>query len=395
MKLTYKGGYKMKLAFRIALRFLKSSKGQTLLIAIGIAVGVSVQIFIGSLIQGLQKGLINKTIGNSSQITISSNKDDKTIEDYESIVETIVNSNNDIINVSVTTDSPALLKGESKNYSVLIRGFQLENADKIYNISDRIYEGREPKASMEALIGREIQEELGIKLGDKLQILTNAGNIEELIITGFYDLKVTALNKQWIITTLETAQSMFNLDNKVTAIEMQAKEVFKTDLIAEDLQSRIEEVLKVDNWKAQNAELLSGLNGQSISSVMIQIFVLVAVVLGIASVLAITVIQKSRQIGILKAMGIKDKTASQIFLFEGLLLGIMGAILGVALGLSLGYLFTRFALNPDGTPVVELYIDYRFIVVSAVIAVVSATMAALIPARRSAKLNPMEVIKNG
>ena len=84
-------------------------------------------------------------------------------------------------------------------------------------------------------------------------------------------------------------------------------------------------------------------------------------VLGIASVLAITVIQKSRQIGILKAMGIKNRSASLIFLFEGLLLGIMGAILGVALGLGLGYMFTKFALNPDGTPVIELYIDYGFI----------------------------------
>lgn len=176
---------------------------------------------------------------------------------------------------------------------------------------------------------------------------------------------------------------------------MQVKDVFKADIIAEELASSLPDNLKTDNWKAQNAELLSGLNGQSVSSIMIQVFVLVAVVLGIASVLAITVVQKSKQIGILKAMGIKDKTASLIFLFEGLLLGAMGAILGVALGLSLSFMFTKFALNPDGKPVVDLYIDYNFIALSALIALASAALAALIPARHSSKLNPIEVIKNG
>ncbi len=385
----------MKLAFKIAVRFLKSSKGQTALIVLGIAVGVSVQIFIGSLIQGLQGSLINKTIGNSPQITISSDTEEGTIGNYKDITQKISSKDRGIINLSVTADGPALIKEENKNFSVLIRGMNLKDSDKIYNIKERIYEGREPEREKETIIGRELQEELGIELGDKIEILANSGQIEKLKVTGFYDLKVASLNKTWMITTLETAQNIFLIDDKVTAIEMQVEEVFDADLIADDLSKVVTEDYKIENWKVQNAELLSGLNGQSISSIMIQIFVLVAVVLGIASVLAITVIQKSRQIGILKAMGIKNRSASLIFLFEGLLLGIMGAILGVALGLGLGYMFTKFALNPDGTPVIELYIDYGFIGLSAVIALVSATLAALIPARRSSKLDPIEVIKNG
>lgn len=385
----------MKLAFKIAVRFLKSSKGQTALIVLGIAVGVSVQIFIGSLIQGLQSSLINKTIGNSPQITISSDTEEGTIENYKEITQKISSKDRGIINLSVTADGPALIKEENKNFSVLIRGMNLKDSDKIYNIKERIYEGREPEREKETIIGRELKEELGIELGDKIEILANSGQIEKLKVTGFYDLKVASLNKTWMITTLETAQNIFLIDDKVTAIEMQVEEVFDADLIADDLSKVVTEDYKIENWKVQNAELLSGLNGQSISSIMIQIFVLVAVVLGIASVLAITVIQKSRQIGILKAMGIKNRSASLIFLFEGLLLGIMGAILGVAIGLGLGYMFTKFALNPDGTPVIELYIDYGFIGLSAVIALVSATLAALIPARRSSKLDPIEVIKNG
>jgi lipoprotein-releasing system permease protein len=385
----------MRLPFKIAVRFLKSSKGQTALIAFGIAIGVSVQIFIGSLIQGLQQSLINKTIGNSPQITISSNTEDKFIDNYSEITDRINNLDSGIINFSVTANGPALIKKDSKSYSVLIRGMNLESSDEIYNIKSRIYEGTEPKEDFETIIGKELKQEIGAKIGDEIQILTNSGDIKKLNITGFYDLKVAALNKSWMITSLETSQKLFSLEGKITSIEMQVKDVFKADEISTVITSKLDNNLKVDNWKAQNAELLSGLNGQSISSIMIQVFVLVSVVLGIASVLAITVVQKSRQIGILKAMGIKDRTASLVFLFEGLLLGIMGALLGVVFGFLLSLMFTKFALNPDGTPVIELYIDYGFIALSALIAVASATIAALIPARGSSKLNPMEVIKNG
>ena len=176
---------------------------------------------------------------------------------------------------------------------------------------------------------------------------------------------------------------------------MQTNDLFNADVIANTLSANLDNSVKISNWKDDNAELLSGLNGQSVSSIMIQVFVLISVVLGIASVLAITVLQKSKQIAILKAMGIKDKDASLIFLFEGFLLGILGAIIGVLLGLSLSYLFSKFALNPDGTPIVQLYIDYKFIAFSALIAILSSTIAALIPAIRSSKLNLLEVIKNG
>lgn len=385
----------MKLAFKIATRFLKSSKGQTALIVLGIAVGVSVQIFIGSLIQGLQKSLVNKTIGNSPQITISFDTADKTISNYLVTINQIKNTEDRVKNISVSSDVPALVKENAENYSVLIRGMNLEDSDKIYHIKNRIYEGREPSSNLEVMIGKELKEELGAKLGDELQIVTNSGEINTLTITGFYDLNVASLNKSWLITTLETTQKISSQEGKITGIEMQVTEIFKADEIAANIQSLLGNNYQVDNWKAENAELLSGLNGQSISSIMIQVFVLIAVALAIASVLAISVIQKSKQIGILKAMGIKDKTASLIFLFQGLILGIMGAILGVILGLLLGVAFTKFAVNADGTPVVDLYISYSFMGLSALIAIASATIASLIPARRSSKLNPMEVIRNG
>ncbi|MGM9974566.1 MAG: ABC transporter permease [Clostridiaceae bacterium] len=385
----------MKLPFKIAFRFLMSSRGQTILIALGIAVGVSVQIFIGSLISGLQLSLLDKTIGSSPHITITSEKKGEPIENYSKLLEDIQGEDERIINLNTTAEGAALLRQEEESYSVLVRGIDDVSSDNIYSFQEKLYEGTLPKEDGEIIIGKELQENLGAELGEEIELYTNSGETAKLKITGFYDLKVASLNESWLISNLPTSQSLFNYDQGITSIEMQLTEEFAADEIAKSLEASLPEGLAITNWKAENESLLSGLNGQNISSIMIQAFVLISVVLGIASVLAITVMQKSKQLGILKAMGIKDRSASLIFLMEGFLLGVMGTLLGIGLGLLLSFLFTKFALNPDGTPIIELYIDYGFIGISALIALASAVIASLIPARRSSKLNPIEVIQNG
>ena len=104
---------------------------------------------------------------------------------------------------------------------------------------------------------------------------------------------------------------------------------------------------------------------------------------------------KSKQIGILKAMGVTDGTASLIFLVQGVILGILGAIGGVLLGLLLTFMFSTLALDPDENPVVPLLIDNQFIALSGLVAILSASVASIIPAIRSSKLSVIEVIKNG
>lgn len=394
----------MRFPLKVAIRFLRSNKTQTFFIIIGIAIGVSVQVFIGTLIDGLQKSLVNKTVSNSPQITVSSTKDDKTIEDWEKKIIQIKESDSRIKNVSPTIEGSAFIKEENKSYPVLFRGFNLDESDKIYNIKNRIYDGnwitsRDIEANKrKILIGRELNENLKKQVGDTLKITTPTGKSEEFIISGFYDLEVSSINKSWIITDLNTVQDILGYDKKITAIEVQVNmdDIFKADNISQNVKYNLNsDEAKVENWKEQNKQLLSGLSGQSTSSYMIQFFVIVSVILAIASILAITVIQKSREIGILKAIGIKNGPASRIFLFQGIILGIFGAILGVSFGIGLTTMFTKFALDSNGNPIVELYISYKFVAFSAILAIVASSMAALIPAKKSAKLDPIEVIKNG
>lgn len=385
----------MKLAFSIAKRFLLSSKGQTALILIGIVIGVSVQIFIGSLITGLQSSLVDTTIGNSSQVTIEAAGTENYFDHDENLLTQLEQDERVSVVSESFNGSGFIVLDDEETYTVLMRGFEFEQANEIYDLENALIEGGMPEDKNEIVVGTNLAKNLELTLNDTVAFLTTNFNEEELEIVGIFDLGVANLNETWIVNQLNSAQSIFDEENQISTIEMQIEDVFDADLIADDIESSLSDDLVITNWKEQNEQLLSGLTGQSVSSYMIQVFVLLAVLLGIASVLAISVVQKSKQLGILKAMGIKDRTASLIFLFQGFMLGVIGSLLGIGLGIGLSYAFSVFVKNPDGTALVPFFLDIQFIVISFVIAVIATTVAAFIPAKNSSKLNPIEVIKNG
>lgn len=381
---------------KVALRFLKSGKGQTILILSGIIIGISVQVFIGLLIDGLQISLIDSTVGNTSQITIESSERNEVFELNNKLINSLESDFKNIKHISPSLNSQVFLTINDKVEPSVFRGLDFERADGIYQIDDRLKEGSVPKGENEIIVGIGLKNIFDLEIGQEVEFFNFEGISSQAIITGFFDFKVASINNSWVIGDLNDFQNIFEKNNKISNIEIQLNDVFKAEELSLEILKYIDdEDIIVSNWKEANQDLLSGLNGQSVSSVMIQIFVIVAVVLGISSVLAISVLQKSKQIGILKAMGVNNKNTSLIFLFQGLILGILGGILGVILGLLLIFSFTLFATNPDGSPIVPIYINYGFILFSFLIAVISSTIASLIPARKSAKLEPMEVIRNG
>ena len=386
----------MKLAFSIGMRFLKKSKGQTLLIIIGIVIGVAVQVFVGSLIDGLQFSLVDGTIGSQPHITIIDEEASETFTEDDDLIEELKEDERLTAVSKSFSRNGFILQDEDETSAVFLRGFEFEEADEIYNLEDALVEGKMPAGENEILIGTDFSENTGIEVGDAVEFIATANALEDLEVVGLFDLGVTSLNESWVISELETAQTIFEEEGQLSTIEMQVEDVFTAGEIADEIENTIEsDGLITTNWEDENESLLSGLMGQSISSIMIQVFVLIAVLLGIASVLAISGVQKSKQLGILKAMGIKDRTAGQIFLFQGFVLGSVGAIVGSAVGIGLMYGFSTFVLNPDGTALVPFYVDPQFVLISAGIAIVASTIAAFIPAKNSSKLNPIEVIQNG
>ena len=398
---------------KIALRFLKSGKTQTIFIILGIAIGVSVQIFLGSLITSLQQSLVDRTIGNSSHITITSREDDTTLalsqqSGYETllrgnyssldkgisnwtIVTDVLEGDDRVKAVSPTVQGTGLVRSSGKNKSVQIKGIQYEEADRIYAISSNIVAGNGEIGGNTIIIGTTLAEELGISQGGFLNLLIPNGESVQMLVGGIFDLQNEAVNESLVFLDLARAQKLFDKGSSISLIEIQIKDPFIADQVAESWKNQLGDV-KIVNWKEQNKQLLSALASQSSSSYTIQFFVIMAVTFGISSVLAVSVIQKSKEIGILKAMGATKKSASRIFLLQGLILGALGSVAGSGMGILLLKSF-QFFNKGEGSFVINFQLGSILIIVA--ISVVAGAIASVIPARRSANLNPMEAIKNG
>ncbi|MBN1152619.1 MAG: ABC transporter permease [Dehalococcoidia bacterium] len=384
----------MGLALKIAVRFLLSGKGQTALIVGGIAIAISVQVFVGLLIDSLQAGLVDQTVGNSPQVTIRSSEENVTISRWEEMV-TAVDALSSVRNVGVSASANAFVSKGNDSVPVLCRGLSPTAIDEIYGISAEIYEGGNIQATGEVLIGRTLSEKLGLSVDDRLQMGTPAGTLVEYRVVGLYDLGVAAIDGSWVVTNLRTAQSLFGFGDRITSIEVTVNDVFQADIVAADVIGLLNsDGLEVTDWKSENGQLLSALQSQSMSNTIIQAVIIVSVAIAIASLLSVNVLQKRRQLGILKAMGIKDGTASLIFVFQGLLIGFLASVAGIVLGLGLLYSFTVFA-TPGGESIIEFVVPPVFVLRSLAISIFAAALAGLVPASRSLRLNPIDVIREG
>ncbi|PRR76496.1 ABC transporter permease [Clostridium thermopalmarium] len=384
----------MLTSFKIASRFLRKSKIQTLIIIMGIAIGVSVQIFIGLLSQGLDKSLLSKVAGSFVHINITSSKG--SIESWEDIERKIKAVDKNINIVSPVIEHNAFINTNNKKQNIQVRGFLPQDLNTLYDMKNKIYEGKMISKSGQALIGKDLGDKLGLKIGDKINVVNFQGKNVEVIVVGFYNLGAVKLNSIWVITDLKTAQDIADSGNKITSFELSTNDAYNADNIANNIKNSIKNNdLKIENWKDQNKLIASAIIGQKICSVIIQFFVLLASVLSIMSILNISVVQKYKQIGILKAMGIKDGSAALIFLLQAFILGLVGTAVGVLLTLLYIKGFNRYIVTSDGKPIVDIIINNRFIIISSLIAVAASTLAAVFPAIKSLKLTPVEVIKNG
>ena len=385
----------MRNNFKIAYRFIKSNKAQTILIALGIALGVTVQLFLGLLINNLNDNLLNKTIGNTSQITVSSK--DKGISNYHEIIANIKDKEEDkITNIMGVLDNPAIVEEGDSNKSILVRGLDLSKENDIYDLTNKISEGKFPENENEVLIGKGISEDLNLKVDDELVFSSPSIGEKKVKVTGIVDLKVKGMNDSWVITTLTNSQKIFSKEGEVSSIEMKINNdyVFESDEISKNISSYIPSDLDIVNWKEDNESLLDALSGQKTSSITIQVFIIISVTMSIAGVLAISVIQKSKQIGILKAMGIKDRSAAAIFILQGLIFGVVGALSGGILGITLFKIFTVMVKTSDGSPLVPGNMYYGFILMSIIISILAAVLASIIAAKKSLKLDPIDIIRN-
>lgn len=382
------------LSLGIAARFLRKSPVQSILIAAGIAVGIGVQVFLGSLITSLQTSLVDQTIGSSPQLIVRAEKDGDPVV-FDAALKQAMESQPQITTVVPTRAFSAIFRQGAESAPLQFTGGDLAELDTIYDISGRLVAGTAGLGDGDVLVGKDFADSFALKPGDTAGFVLPDGKPAELTVSGVYDFGSAAANSATAFVDGVYAATVLGLEpDQYSAIDAQVDDVFASQEVASALKGEPAlSGLEVTEWQEANADLLSALQSQSSSSYMIQFFVLVAVALGIASTLAISAVQKTRQIGILKAMGMGDRQSGRIFLWQALILGVSGAAVGVGAGLGLIGLFTF--IGRDSESLFPITPQVGFVAISFVVGVLVAVGSSLIPSRRTSKLDPIEVIQGG
>ena len=402
---------------RVALRFLREGHMQTLLIIVGVAAGVAVIAYVSALINGLQSNTLAKTLGAQAHISLRAPDDLVTpaalpvpgaavltetqpraqrlrsVANWQALVP-LLERLPEVVGVSpMVSGSGLALRGEASQ-AIALMGVDLDRYDRVVGLRSKVVSGSPRLLPGEAIVGRELAQDLGVRVGDRLTVQTGSasGTVSDSVrVTALVDLGVKDLNRRTVIVPLRAAQSLLALPGGATQLDLTLKDVWVAQTLARELQRQFP--YKIESWQESNAQLVSALNAQSISTSIIRGVVLAVVVLGIASVLVVSVVQKGREIGILRAMGATRGQVLRVFLVQGAVVGALGSVLGLLLAVALIWVFTHFVRGSDGLPLFSIALPLPMALQIALIASVCGVLAAVAPARRAAALDPAQAIR--
>ncbi len=394
-----------------AVRFLREGRMQSLLIIVGVGVGVAVIVFMSALLSGLQANLIKRTLSSQAHITLLPPEEiarpqqatDATalrlqkqaqrlraIDQWQTLRDRL-ETWPEIAAVSPLASGPAFAVRGEANKAITVVGIEPERYNRVISLAERLTAGQLRVGAGEAVIGIELAKDLGAEVGDKLRLSAADGRSDTLTITGLFDLGNKGVNARNVYVGLRTAQSLLDLVGGVSSIDLALHDL---DL-AEQLARRIagETGLSADSWIKTNAQFVTALTSQRVSSNVIRFFIALSVAFGIASVLVVSVIQRGKEIGILRAMGATQAQMRRIFLLQGGIVGFFGSLLGSALAWSFLMLWQLLARNPDGTPMFVIGVEPGLVALAAGGASLVGILSALLPARRAAQLDPGVAIR--
>jgi lipoprotein-releasing system permease protein len=399
--------------WQVAWRFLREGRMQTLLIIVGVAAGVAVVAYISALIDGLQANTLAKTLGAQAHISLRAPEDMvapaarleagtavlsdtqpraqrlRSVANWQALLP-VLQATPGVAAVSPMVSGAGLaLRGEAA-LAIALMGVELERYDRIVNLRSKVVAGRASLQPGEAIIGRELAADLGLRVGDRLTLRTGLVS-DSARVTALVDLGVKDLNRRTVIVPLRAAQNLQGLPGGATHLDLTVTDVWAAQALADSL--RRQHPLRVESWQESNAQLVSALNAQSVSTTIIRAVVLVVVVLGIASVLVVSVVQKGREIGILRAMGATRGQMLRVFLLQGAVVGALGSVLGIALAVALVWAFTTFVRGSDGLPLFAITVPVPTALRVALIATLCGVLAAVAPARRAAAMDPAQAIR--
>ncbi|MDP3335970.1 MAG: FtsX-like permease family protein [Rhodoferax sp.] len=402
---------RLPFALMVSLRYLREGRMQTVLILAGVTAGVAVIIFLTTLISQLQASIIDKTLGSQAHIvlkaaqavnrtTLPSDQTAAIIQpraqrlraiDQWSAVAQLVAQTPGVLAVSPMLSGAGFAARADASQPIAMMGIDSQAYQRIVRMEKYLKAGRFEVSGANAVIGVELAKDLGVTVGDKVRLVTMDGRNDLFSIAGIFDIGNRDLNRRWVFISVKVAQTLLDLPGGITQIDLRVADLFAAEAIARPLQAQTG--LQVESWMQSNAQLLSALNSQSISNNLIRAFVTVIVAVGIASVLVVSVVQKRREIGILRAMGASPQRIMAVFLLQGGFYGLLGSALGSGLALGLLNFFSRITRNADGSVLVSPDLDMAVVLSACALALGVGLLAAALPARRAAKLDPVQAIR--
>ena len=396
-----------------ATRFLREGLLQTLFIIAGVALGVSVIVFMSALLTGLQASIFKTLLDYQAQIVIKPPLEaprilregtgtefatrvqpraqrPRSLDQWQKVRDTTLAIPGVLVVAPVIEDSAFIVRGDA-NTGVGVRGIEPQSYLRLIALEEKIIAGRANVTSTDVLIGSKLAKDLGLTVGDKLTLKAALGTSVVLFVSGIFDFGNQGQNTGSVYVALRTAQSLMGLPGGVTSLWVKVAKPFEAESTAQQIAAQPD--IKVESWIETNAEFFKALSGQTLSFFMIRLFVGLTAALGIASVLVVSVVQKSKEIGILRATGTTRGQILGVFLLQGAILGLLGSVFGSLMGWGFLTAWRGFAVNDEGVPFFTLEAGPVLYLYVALGATLVGTVSALFPAQRAARLDPAVAIR--
>jgi lipoprotein-releasing system permease protein len=396
-----------------AVRFLREGRLQTTFIVGGISIGVGVIVFMSAMLAGLEANFIKRVLTSQPQIQLlTRDQVARPLRDAAGEVEDAVvqRPSQRVISIDqwpkirgqmqampeVTAVSPTItgsvlaVRGDASR-AVTLTGIEPDSYFKIVKVPDYVVAGQARLTSDDVVIGTELAKNLGATVGDKLNLQATAGANRVLTITALVDFGNKGVNQRATFVALRTGQSLLGMIGGITTIDLTVKDIYAAEVIAQRIQAGA--AVEADSWIATNAQFFTAVQAQIYTNTLIRIFVGLSVAFGIAAVLIVSVIQRSKEIGILRAMGTSRGRILRVFLVQGGLLGFVGSVFGSAMGAFALVYWHAVARQADGTELFPLILERSLFVYTASVATATGLLAAMAPAVRAAKLDPVVAIR--
>jgi len=412
----------------LALRYLRPKRTFvsviTLISVIGVMLGVAVLIVVISVMTGFHYELRDKLLGLKPHLRVFKYED--TLTNYQAIAQTI-RSNRHVRTVSPLVSGPVLaetqpLTGKSAVLAPGLHGIDPGFATNFSTISTSIVEGELDLEGDSVLIGIDMKREYGIQVGDRLAIYgprqlkemrAQQGNTNEVVILpgdytvrGVFDVGYYEYNATIIVASVRSAQNLYLLRGTVHSLHIMLHDPAQAEVARMELRPQLEPDVGISTWMSESSVILTAIAVEKSVMFYIMMFIVVVAAFGIMSSQITFVVQKTREIGMLKALGAARAGIMSVFLAQGLVVGVFGVLAGLGLGLILVEIRNPFLRFMRGATGMELFPSsiYNFyelpalvsawdVVSICVAALVICVLAGLVPAWTAGRLRPVEALR--